>query len=143
MPCDSTTTLLCAAAVVAGLSACDAPGPHDEPPAEPLTGANGGASSSGGGGSTIEGLGLSESGSTVLVEATWKPCESVDDCVQVETSCDGCCGVEALASHLEAEYKLAKRQLCTGYEGSVCDCVFPEVEIVCLENTCGLIQLEE
>ena len=85
-------------------------------------------------------LQVNEGGDTVLVDDAWKACETVDDCVEVGTSCDGCCGVEAINATLEEDYGTSRDALCSGYEGAVCDCVAPQVTAMCVQGLCTLVE---
>lgn len=87
------------------------------------------------------GLTLVSGGATIEIGDEWKACESADDCVKVSTSCDGCCGEDAIARSRQAEYEEASQPLCESYEGGVCDCAPRETEIVCDQGLCGLIEI--
>jgi hypothetical protein len=86
-----------------------------------------------------EGLSLGEGGSTVQIDASWKPCEDATDCVRVSTSCDACCGEEAIVASREAEYEQAFDDLCNAYQGPMCECVPAETEVMCVVGECTLV----
>ena len=90
-----------------------------------------------------DGLSLSEGGSTVIVEDDWKSCTSVDDCVKVATSCDGCCGEEAVNEALQEDYVDAFQEMCADYEGGVCDCAPLPTVMMCNAGVCELVPDEE
>ena len=85
-------------------------------------------------------LQTNEGGDTVLVDDAWKACETVDDCVEVSTSCDGCCGVEAVNVSLQDDYAASRDSLCSDYDGGVCDCIGPDVTLMCIDQLCTLVE---
>jgi hypothetical protein len=85
-------------------------------------------------------LQLNDNGNTVLVGDEWKACERVSDCIEVGTSCDGCCGREAINVSLQEPYGQEQAMLCADYEGGVCDCAPPEVTMMCIDQLCTLVE---
>jgi hypothetical protein len=81
--------------------------------------------------STPDGLATTERGDTVVITDEWRDCEQDSDCVLVDTSCDGCCQRDAIATSLEATYGPAQVDACADYEGGECDCCFLALEAVC------------
>lgn len=84
-------------------------------------------------------LSVNEGGDTVLVPDDWKACSSVADCVQVGTSCDFCCGLEAIDADLADLYDEQRDPLCEPYDGGVCDCAPIESEMQCVDQLCTLV----
>ena len=89
-----------------------------------------------------DGLTLIDGGATLEVDASWRQCEDVTPCVLVGTSCDDCCGAEAIAVERQSEYRDAFADLCEPYQGGVCDCAPSRVEVACIDDVCVLTEPE-
>lgn len=101
-----------------------------------------GTSQSGGEESATD-LGLTEDGSTVLVGDSWRACETNLDCVTVNTSCDGCCGEDAVSATLQMSYQDEFAELCEDYSGGVCDCIALPADTQCLQGLCQRVTRPE
>ena len=87
---------------------------------------------------TPDGITTTAGGGTVLIADDWRGCEQDSDCVLVDTSCDGCCQQDAIATSQEDAYGPARADACEGYEGGECDCCFLALEAVCSDaGVCG------
>ena len=86
------------------------------------------------------GLQLDEYGSSVVIDDSWKACKVTEDCIQVDTSCDGCCGLDAISASREEDYMEEREKLCADYEGGVCDCAFPEGTAMCIDGICTFVE---
>ena len=88
------------------------------------------------------GVSLSEDGASIAIDERWKACEADSDCARVSTSCDDCCGQDAVAVTREAEYVDAAAELCASYEGGVCDCAPLPSDVACVDSLCALVPTE-
>lgn len=113
-------------------------GPEES--SEPADASTGASSESG---TTPPGLSVNEMGATIEISDAWKACQTEADCVLVWTSCDGCCGQEAIATSREQEFDAASPGLCADYEGGVCDCAPLPTTIDCVASLCTLVPDEE
>ena len=87
----------------------------------------------------VAGLSLTEGGSTILIDDSWRSCEQASDCVIVDISCDGCCGQDAVAADRQSEWGDAFTTMCADYEGGVCDCEFLPVTAECNDSVCEVV----
>lgn len=87
-------------------------------------------------------LQANETGATVIIGDSWKACKVTEDCIQVGTSCDGCCGLDAISASREAEYMKEREKLCADYdygEGE-CSCYLPEGTAMCIDEICTFVE---
>ncbi|MCA9621489.1 MAG: hypothetical protein KC731_20850 [Myxococcales bacterium] len=89
-----------------------------------------------------EDLELIDGGATIQVGSSWKACDDVSDCAEVGTSCDDCCAMEAISATRVEEFRTAAADLCSGYQGGVCDCAPLETDMVCESGLCQLVPVE-
>ena len=72
----------------------------------------------------------------VPIPAEWRACAASADCVDVETLCSACCGMDAVAHRYAKAYRERYQQGCTGVNSSVCDCIPAPGRIDCLRGRC-------
>ena len=66
-------------------------------------------------------------------------CKTVNDCITVSSSCNGCCQRTAVNRKDSLSYELRRARGCSGFSGSVCDCEYQPVTTVCENSKCGLV----
>jgi hypothetical protein len=76
----------------------------------------------------------------VAVPREWRACTRTDECVEVETLCSACCGVDAIASRYREAYRERYRTTCAGVKGPVCDCVPAPGKLECVEGRCERVR---
>ncbi len=111
-----------------------------EPSVDPMNATTAPTASGGQGPSPLS---VNPNGDTIQIDEAWKGCQSADDCVLVWTSCDGCCGQDAIATEFEEDYDASTPALCEGYDGGVCDCAPLPTTVECVELLCTLVPVEE
>lgn len=83
-----------------------------------------------------------ESLSEVEPLASQRTCETVEDCITVDSSCDGCCQRTAVNRKDSIGYEKRRAKGCSGYSGSICKCIYLPVAPVCENSKCGLVSVE-
>lgn len=68
-----------------------------------------------------------------------RTCETVDDCITVSSSCNGCCQQTAVNRKDSISYEKRRAKGCSGYSGGICDCDYLPVTPVCENSKCGLV----
>lgn len=101
-------------AVTFGLTACD---PASQPPVSPVA---------------------THTMTEAVPPDSLRGCVQDDDCVVVQTSCNGCCEQAAVSSRSTDAYATYKTNTCAGYRGSICNCAFRPARAVCLQQMCSL-----
>jgi hypothetical protein len=89
------------------------------------------------------GLGLTRVGTEVQVTDRYRSCAVDDDCLLVDTSCNGCCGRDAIRAQDQEAYQTNFAQACSGYQGPICDCQPPDLVPLCQEGLCRALPRDQ
>jgi hypothetical protein len=65
-------------------------------------------------------------------------CGTVDDCIVISSSCDGCCQRTSVNRRDSISYEKHRAEGCSIPSGYVCDCRYLPVTPVCEDSKCGL-----
>jgi hypothetical protein len=98
----------------------------------------------GGGGSPgLSSSSLPLDGANVVIGEDYRLCNRDDDCMLVGTSCNGCCGQDAISRSDEARYRQQLELACRDYDGAICDCAPEPVVARCLQVRCRALDASE
>lgn len=66
-------------------------------------------------------------------------CETADDCIEVSSSCDGCCQRTAVNRKDSIGFEKRRADGCAIPSGYICECMYRPVTLVCEDSKCGLV----
>lgn len=77
---------------------------------------------------------------TVTIPDSMKSCKTKADCREVETRCDACCGVGAIANGSLADFSKLKTAFCASIKiTSICDCMPAKHHLECIHSKCEVV----
>lgn len=68
-----------------------------------------------------------------------RTCETVDDCIEVGSSCDGCCQRTAVNRKDSIGFEKRRAEGCSRPSGFICKCEYLPLAPVCENSRCGLV----
>ncbi len=71
--------------------------------------------------------------------ASQRTCETADDCIEVSSSCDGCCQRTAVNRKDSIGFEERRAEGCSIPSGYECDCIIRPMVPVCENSKCGLM----
>lgn len=66
-------------------------------------------------------------------------CETVDDCIVINSSCDGCCQRTSVNRSDSISFEKRRAEGCSIPSGYICNCMYLPVTTVCENSKCGLV----
>ncbi|HMI90690.1 MAG TPA: hypothetical protein VK509_04970, partial [Polyangiales bacterium] len=101
----------------------------------------GAAGTGGAAGSSPQSLPLD--GADVVIGEEYRLCRVDLDCILVGTSCNGCCGQDAIGRREEATYRREQAAACRDYAGPICDCQPDALGARCVQARCRALRQSE
>jgi hypothetical protein len=82
-------------------------------------------------------------GADVVIGDAYRSCARDTDCTLVGTSCNGCCGLDAIFRPREPTYRRELEVACRDYQGPICDCQPVDLFARCMIGRCGVFERSE
>ncbi len=74
--------------------------------------------------------------SEVTIPDSLRTCRVDADCVDVETLCSACCGLDSIAKKSREAFGKLYATTCENYRGGVCDCAPAPGKSKCVQQKC-------
>jgi hypothetical protein len=75
--------------------------------------------------------------------ASQRTCVTVDDCITVSSTCNGCCQRTAVNKKDSIGFEERRAEVCSRPSGFICSCIPLPMVPVCENSQCGLVAVPD